>query len=368
MRFRAIIEKTYSNISWRAGLHLCFWVFIFASNYYLTTIFFNSLRNKEANYLLSAKDTLLSILFYYPCVYYVFPQLFFQKKYIKGSLAVLFLLMIYGWLDALGDKQIINNCRDCVEQLSKNDPQSYRFLQLEAWNIGLAKLASLGLIYQLWLRLSLPVAIKIGRNYFKKAIEQLQLSKENLQLEFNFLKAQVNPHFLFNTLNNIYSMVLHDKKEEATATIARLSDFMRYTLYECNDEKIQLGKEIKLIRDYIALEQIRLNQTVVVFNYTADRKDYYIPPLLFMPPVENAFKYVADHFEDSFITIEITVADRVLRLSIQNNFDAQRKNGEGGIGLDNMKRRLQHYFPGNHSYSVSTRNNIYSMELTCLLS
>jgi Histidine kinase len=368
MRGKGIIEKTYSNKLLRIGLHLLFWTFVFASNYYLSTISFNSIKNSSANFLLSAKNTIIAAIFFYTFVYFVFPRLFLGKKYLLGTLATVVLVMIYAFIDAVGDKQIINNCKDCVDQLLKDDPQTRQFLQLAAWNIGLTKLASLGLLYQLWIRLSLPVAIKIGRSYFRQTVQQLQLSKENLQLEFNFLKAQVNPHFLFNTLNNIYSLVVHDKKEEATSMIARLSGFMRYTLYDCNEDKIQLEKEINLLKDYIELEKIRLNQTKVEFSYTSDRSDYLIPPLLFMPAVENAFKYVADNSRPSNIDIDITVAEGRLRLSIQNNSDPQKTGSHNGIGIQNMKKRLEHHYPESHTYNITVKDNNYLMELTCVLS
>ena len=368
MRFKSIVEKSYANHYWRISFHVLFWGLVFLSNYYFNTISFNSFNNNDTIYPLALKNTVALIVFFYPLVYYVVPRFFIKRKIVAGIFLTIFLLLIYAWIDAYGDKQIIGSCADCMLQLSKQSPGYYEFLQRPLVNILLGRLLSLGLIYQLMLLLSLPVAIKLARSYFRQTVQQLQLSKDNLQLEFNFLRSQVNPHFLFNTLNNIYSLVMHDKKQQAASTIARLSGFMRYTLYESNEDQIEIEKEIQLLRDYVELEQLRLNETTVTFNYRSDKSEYKIPPLLFIPAIENAFKYAADNTAGSFINIDICVLDKKLDVKINNMFDPQKRGKQGGIGLVNMKKRLQYYYPASHTYSVVTEGNIYSMEITCLLS
>lgn len=194
----------------------------------------------------------------------------------------------------------------------------------------------------------------------------MQLAKDNLQLEFNFLKAQVNPHFLFNTLNNIYALVEGDRKEQATSTLARLSSFLRYTLYETGDEKILLNKEVQLIKDYIELEKLRLNETEVAFQYESDRDDYTIPPLLFMPALKNAFKYAVDK-PGSRIDVFIKAERETLEVRIQNNFDTQRIGTTGGIGLQNLQKRVRHYYGPSATYLATAANGVYLFQLKCML-
>jgi sensor histidine kinase YesM len=368
MHFKSIVEKSYSNRYWRIGFHILFWGLMFLSNYYFNTISFNSFENNGTLYLLALKGTIALTIFYYPFVYYVFPSFFARRKIIAGILLTTLFLVIYAWLESYADKQIINSCGDCVAQLATQNPHYYRFLQIPVINMMLTRLLSFGLIYQLMLLLSLPIAIKLARSYFRQTVQQLQLAKDNLQLEFNFLKSQVNPHFLFNTLNNIYSLVMHDKKQQAASTIARLSGFMRYALYESNEDQIEIEKEIQLLRDYVALEQLRLNETAVTFNYLSDMPGYKIPPLLFIPAIENAFKYAADNEPGSFIKIDIFVADKKMTVKIINMFDPKKRSKQGGIGLANMKKRLLYYYPSAHTYAATTEGTNYSMEVTCLVS
>lgn len=378
MRLKSILDKSYSNPKMRAGAHVLFWAFIFGSGYYFSTISFNGYSTTPATWLVATKSTLILAAFYYTLMYFIFPFLFLKKKPVWGSLALALLILLYACADSYGDKSIFQECRECASQLMKNQPVYYHYLQGPVSGIIMSRLFSLGLLYELLILLSLPIALKTGRSYFRQTVQQLQLAKDNLQLEFNFLKAQVNPHFLFNTLNNIYSLVIHDKKQEAAATIARLSGFMRFALYECNEDKTPLEKEIRLLKDYIELEKLRLNQTRVEFNYPEDfdspaaqgasKGNYFIPPLLFMPAFENAFKYSADHLPNSYISMDLQLAGKRLSLTMENSFDPRKPGRPGGIGLQNMQKRLQYYYPDNHSWELKTMNNIFILKLSFILS
>lgn len=281
---------------------------------------------------------------------------------------MLFFLWLYfiAALDSWTDLLIFDACTPCLQQVKASNPEYYTFLQRPLGNIILARVLSGGSLYQLVIQLSLPIAIKIGRRYFLQTVQQLQLAKDNLQLEFNFLKSQVNPHFLFNTLNNIYSLVMAERKEQAAATLARLSGFMRYALYETGDEKIKLQKEAELLRDYVELEKLRLNETEVLFHFRADSDEGTLPPLLFMPALENAFKYTADE-KGSRITVNIEANRGVLNVAIENNFDSSTPKERGGIGLQNMQKRLQHYYGRQATYSASAANGVYLFRLSCPL-
>lgn len=197
------------------------------------------------------------------------------------------------------------------------------------------------------------------------------LEKQNLRLELDFLKSQVNPHFLFNTLNNIQSFIVQDEKMRSIELIGRLSEFMRFALYECNEEYIELSKEVDMLADYVELERVRCDDRVRIdFQTSGNFTGYRIPPLLLMPFVENAFKHGADdQLSDSWISIFIKELDGQLTLWVENNFveDAPKEERSGGIGLQNVKKRLKHYFPGNQDLQISINQNRYLAELNIRL-
>ena len=365
MKRKDLIERTYTHRATRITLHIIFWILMFASYYYFNTISFNPAQGTAATYLLAAKNAIVFAAAFYLLMYWIWPKYIARKSWVKSLLLLLVWLVAITALDAWADQLIFTRCDSCGQRLKDHYSDYYYFLQRDFPGIVLVRVVTGGLLYHLIIQLSFPVAIKIGRDYFRQTVQQLQLSRENLQLEFNFLKAQVNPHFLFNTLNNIYSLVLSERKEQAANTIARLSGLMRYTLYETGDEKIPLQKEIKLLKDYVQLEQLRLNETEVQFHFTTDREDYSIPPLLFMPALENAFKYTADK-KGNKILVTITAENNMLAVTIENNVDLARAGEQGGIGLTNLRKRLLHYYPGS-VYSAALRNDIYLFELTCKL-
>lgn len=193
------------------------------------------------------------------------------------------------------------------------------------------------------------------------------LEKQNLRLELDFLKSQVNPHFLFNTLNNIQSFIVQDDKSKSIELIGRLSDFMRFALYECDEEHIDLDKEIAMLKDYVELERVRCDDRVSIsFVATGNFDDLQVPPLLLMPFVENAFKHGADNqLEESWIGIDIKLQERQLLLKVANNFVATDNNTRpGGIGLQNAGKRLQYYFPGKYQLHAAAKANIFEADLS----
>ena len=366
MNRKQIIEKTYSDPAARLALHIVFWLIMTAGYYYFNTISFNPSRGTPAAYLLAIKMTAVFAMAFYTSMYWIRPAFLLKKKWFRAFLAFFVLIIFVACIDAWSDKMIFTRCEPCSQQLALYSPDYYNFLKRNFPNIVFVRIVTGGLVYHLVLQISFPVAIKIGRDYFRQTVQQLELAKENLQLEFNFLKAQVNPHFLFNTLNNIYSLVMSERKTDAGASIARLSGLMRYTLYETGDEKIALDKEVQLLRDYMELEKLRLNEIAVDFVYEKDRDDYKILPLLLMPALENAFKFTTDHV-NSQINISIKALMGELTVRIENHFDPHTLPSKGGIGLENLRKRLQHYFAGRSSMSSTAVNDVYLFQLSCAL-
>lgn len=213
--------------------------------------------------------------------------------------------------------------------------------------------------------------LKFMNDWYLNDRIKLVLEKQNLQMELNFLKSQVNPHFLFNTLNNIQSYIVQDDKWKSIELIGRLSEFMRFSLYECNEEFIDLDKEISMLGDYIELERVRCDDRVKIsFLTEGNFSAYKIPPLLLMPFVENAFKHGADRqMKESLISIQITLQNNSLYLKVENSFTAQgiADSKTGGIGLQNVKRRLQHYFPDKYTLRINEHEPVFKVNLSLTL-
>lgn len=198
-----------------------------------------------------------------------------------------------------------------------------------------------------------------------------QLEREKLQAEVNFLKAQINPHSLFNGINSIYHLIDKDK-EKAKDVLVRFSELLRYQVYECSSESISLTKEILFLENYFNLEKIRKEDNVTIeFNYNLhEAEGLEIAPILFIPFIENAFKYVSNfqHKKDNYIKCDINVIDSVLKFTIVNSIDnlpeeyIDLKNS--GIGLKNTKERLKLIYPEQHKLEIKKEENIFSIQLT----
>lgn len=181
-------------------------------------------------------------------------------------------------------------------------------------------------------------------NYVKLKQTAQQLRIEKQEAELNYLKSQTNPHFLFNTLNNIYSLA-RDKSDLAPETILRLSKILRYMLYEAGGPYVAIEQELKIIGDYISLEKLRYDDSLRInFNYDVEDLKQSLPPLLLIPLVENAFKHGAAETRDHpFVDIHLSVARRQLAFFVRNSTDDFSGDGKikENIGLSNLRRQLE---------------------------
>jgi LytS/YehU family sensor histidine kinase len=220
---------------------------------------------------------------------------------------------------------------------------------------------------------------KLEMEKAKLEMEKAQLEKENLLLELNFLKSQLNPHFLFNTLNNIYSLT-YRKDDRASDMVLQLSDLLAYTLYEANAETIYLEKEITFLTNYIKLEKVRYNnkRTHIELNtdYNEDEiKDINIAPLLLFNFVENAFKYGLDStVYDAWVKIFIGFKSKIFSLIVENSYNSAKTAGDvnkkyiGGIGIENTRKRLLLLYPDKHKLENVIAESTYKVFLTINLS
>jgi len=189
------------------------------------------------------------------------------------------------------------------------------------------------------------------------------LKAEQSKTELSLLRSQINPHFFFNTLNNLYALTVKNS-EKAPEVILKLSDMMRYTIYEGEKETVKLIDEIDYLNNYIELHKIRYKKTVeITFNHTVD-PNTTIAPLLYIILLENAFKHGIETLtENAFIHINLFEDNDVIHFHIENNFDINELSESKGIGLQNLKRRLSLLYNQKHELIVDTKNNIYTTTL-----
>lgn len=189
------------------------------------------------------------------------------------------------------------------------------------------------------------------------------LKAEKSDAELALLKSQINPHFFFNTLNNLYGLVV-EKSDQAPDLVLKLSDMMRYTIYEGKEESVLLSDEISYLKNYIELHKIRYQKKVTIqFKHSIDH-DYKIAPLLFIILLENAFKHgIERQTEEGYIHVDLTAEKNSIIFHIENNFEPYKTLNEPGIGISNLKRRLGLIYPDNHELLMESNDNVYRATL-----
>lgn len=193
----------------------------------------------------------------------------------------------------------------------------------------------------------------------------LRLKKEKKQAELMHLKSQVNPHFFFNTLNNLYGLVEKDPAK-AQQLILKLSDMMRYSIYEGQNDWVTLDEEITYLENYMDLHRMRYHKEIAVrFEIDAEDRSVKIMPLLFIIMVENAFKHGVEKLrKDAFVHISLKATQQQVDFEIENNFDAEEMSEKGGIGLNNLKKRLDLVYLKKHELEISPADgDVYKIRL-----
>lgn len=199
----------------------------------------------------------------------------------------------------------------------------------------------------------LVVGTAIGIRYYMKSVEDLEKERDNQKAELQWLKNQLNPHFLFNTMNNISSQI-YTNPDEAQENLSRLSDVLRYALYETAADRVPLHGEIEFMQNYIALMTLRCSdKTTVTTDFPTQTAGIQILPLLYISLIENAFKHGISNKEESFVKISLKQFQGKLLFEVENsNFPKKLENRSGhGIGIGNLKRRLQLAYPDKHSFT-----------------
>ncbi len=198
-----------------------------------------------------------------------------------------------------------------------------------------------------------------------KIIVAFRARKELKQTELQHLKSQVNPHFFFNTLNLLYGTVEKDK-EQAKDLILKLSDLMRYSIYDGQKDFVSLEEEVQYLQGYIELQKARFHKNIdITFDINIVTSGIEVMPLLFIILVENAFKHGAENLrKEAYIRIKINSNDKDIKFRIENNFDPEIETEKGGLGLKNLRRRLELGYPKQHEFLEEIDHGVYIAQLT----
>jgi hypothetical protein len=232
-----------------------------------------------------------------------------------------------------------------------------------------------GLVSTSWLnRISnvvIIIAVSMGVRYARRGIlqqyNQQELKAKNLEFELNMLKTQVHPHFLYNTLNNIYALSL-DSPQETSEMILKLSGIMRYLTEKMTEKKVPVREEVKFIEDYLDLERLRLNdRTRIDLIVELQSDDAKVPPTVLLPFVENAIKHGASNRFDSHIKIHLTQKGRELHLQVENPVIENKQKVSTLTGVSNIRRRLEILYPDRHQLKNAEQDGIYHTELKLTL-
>ncbi len=205
-------------------------------------------------------------------------------------------------------------------------------------------------------------------DWFIHQSEKMELRTQTMQSELKFLRSQVNPHFLFNTLNNLYALTLK-KSDDAPEIVLKLSEMMRYMLYECNEKKVLLSKEVTYMKNYLDLEQLRQQKTIKInFNLEGKITNQKIAPLLLIPFIENSFKHGPNtQISSGWVNIDLSVHQNNLKFRIENSKGPSQPRlvhrKSGGIGLVNVKRRLNLIYDDKYELKISNNPNTYLVDL-----
>lgn len=338
-----MMNRIFSVLRKESATHIIFWSILF--------LLFTVVEGSKGNMLITIKKEIINIGFFALIVYlnivYIFPK-YVENKNLFGHLLTLFVIaLLITPIKTLIIFFLHNNDPQAQATLLKN--QLYIFFS--TFLVGLS--SSIYSIFREWLR---------------SQREKQELQKQTLTSELRFLKSQINPHFLFNTLNNLYALTLK-KSDLAPEIVLKLSEMMRYMLYECNERRVPLSKEVNYLKNYLELEKLRQGKNIKTnLIVQGEIGSQMIAPLMFIPFVENSFKHgISNSISEGYVNIEILISDQDIQINIANSkitrLSPPNKIKSGGIGLVNIRRRLNLIYPKEYILDIQDSPNEYRVEL-----
>jgi sensor histidine kinase YesM len=287
------------------------------------------------------------MMYSYPLMYWVVPKFLLKGKYFL-FITVVLMWGVLGWfINIYFRLYIFIPIQEAMhyEKIIRGGPVPGSYLCLTTTAAG-------------------AVIITVFKHWILKQRQWLKAEKEKITAELQLLKAQVHPHFLFNTLNNIYSFSL-ENSPKTPGMILKLSSLLSYMLYECGTEEVLLEKEIGIMKNYVDLEKERYgNKIEISWSAEGDIKDKYIAPLLMLPFLENAFKHgTSEQVEKPWLSVDISVKYDTLRCKIANSKNEYVPYSNSGIGIQNVKKRLAFIYPDKYELKLSDEGNFFVVSL-----
>jgi sensor histidine kinase YesM len=328
--------------------HLFFWMLVFVIWFFLKADDYS--RQSTAFKVTAIKVADLALMIYITN-YVLIPRLLYKKQYGWFTLGFILLVLASSILKMYILGRVTHN------------PALYN------WSSDIKRRVYDNILPHFFLVIA-GVAVKLVFDYRQLQQRMAETAKEKAEAELNFLKSQINPHFVFNSLNSVYFLI---QKENADARNAlhKFSEILRYQLYEMNGEKVPVEKEIKYLQDYMGLQQLRKDDKYAVKFRCADSvQGFSIEPLLLIPLVENAFKHISHHHNGrNFVDVNMQMENGQFQFTVKNSKEPQPTTEmQGGIGLQNVKRRLELLYPGKHEFTISETAGDFTVSLNIRLS
>ncbi|MDD4190178.1 MAG: histidine kinase [Mangrovibacterium sp.] len=342
------------------GLHILAWAFIVIIPQYLISVY-GGRRDTHFLYQFYVSTVVYGAIFYLHYLWLV-PRFFFNDRKTTYILLVTATVLVSCFLlYVVNDRLFFDPERERQMDLMMKELNKGRemvkppFREMHIFRYFYSAILICGF------SLGLGVLERLSQNEKQRK----ELEKEKLNSELAFLKNQISPHFFFNTLNNIYSLIGFDT-EEARQAVLRLSKLMRYLLYESEHRESRLADEVAFLNNYIDLMKLRLgNKVELNISLPDNHGDLLVPPLLFVPFVENAFKHGVSYRERSFIEIRMSVDGSKIRFRARNSLGTSNLPDEvhSGIGLENVRKRLNLLFPGTHTLKIEQAPAAFNVDL-----
>ncbi len=320
-----------------------FWILIFGLWFYFRYQDYSTTSIALAITLVKVADLALII---YIVNYALIPRLLYKRKYAAFISFFLLIIAASGFLKMIVMGQITGQTIFS---------SSFGSLKVKFYE---------NIISDFFLVMS-GAAFKLIFDYIEMQQRFAEMAKEKAEAELSFLKSQINPHFLFNSLNAVYFLISKENAE-ARKALHKFSDMLRYQLYEVKGTKIPIEKELSYLRDYVDLQKLRKDENYSVeFNYSPEVKNFSIEPLLLIPFVENAFKHISHKSgEKNFVKLDMNRTNGQFNFTIENSKESERTTElHGGIGLTNVKRRLELLYPEKHELMINNKEDIYKVIL-----
>lgn len=333
-------------LSHRPAYHVVFWIFVFVFN--AAYIAFIGDDRTVSLYNLGLRIPFILACCYIN-LYYLMPRFYYTGKLLLYALLVLVLIFTLNAINLYFLEVFVESpiCPSTFEADATFNGSNYIYKGFYLFSI-----------------VGLTSGIKLSKNHLTEKQKAEAIEKEKLQTELSLLKSQINPHFFFNTLNNLYALTMK-KSDQAPEVVLKLSDLMSYSLYESDGPTVSLEKEVSHLRNYIELETVRLgNKMKVEFAVEGQIEKQVVPPLLFLPIIENCFKHASAKGSGSII-ITLTIRPNAILLVTSNPSQpsVETLGKKGGLGLRNVQRRLQLLYTHHYQFETAFADGVFTSTL-----